>query len=205
MFFYYFQRFFILDTANLRLYFSSFPLVFILLIPVLTMKSWAEENRLGSIEILFTMPFTEAELAFGKYLSCMALLAGMFCLTVPVPLTLLPLGYFDAGVILAEYTGAALLASTSVAAGLFISSISRHQAAAFLGSAIVLLVVMLIHNFSHSLPPQLAGAVNYVSLAFRFESFSRGLLDTRNVLFFALTTALFLFLNIQVLIFKRWK
>jgi len=202
--FYYLQRFFAMDTASLRPFFSAFPLAFILVIPVLTMKAWAEEKKLGSAELLFTLPFTEWELVWGKFLSSLALLIAMLVLTLPVPLTLLPLGYFDPGVIFAEYVGALLLGAAASALGLFLSSVSKTQAAAFLGTAVVLLAVMLIGNFSQDIPPFLTGFVNFISLSFHFESFSRGLLDSRDLVFFLLTTAFFLFLNTQVLIFRKW-
>jgi len=202
--FYYLQRFFAMDTVTLRPFFSAFPLAFILVVPVLTMKAWAEEKKLGSAEILFTLPFTDWELVCGKFLSCFMLLLGMLVLTLPVPLTLMPLGYFDPGVIFAEYLGALLLGVSAAALGLFLSSISKNQAAAFLGSVAVLLAVILINNFAVNMPPFFASIINFISLSFHFESFSRGLLDSRDIAFFLLTTGFFLFLNTQVLFYKRW-
>jgi len=202
--FYQLQRFFAMDIATLRPFFTAFPFAFILVIPVLTMKTWAEEKKLGSAEILFTLPFTEWELVLGKFLSCFILLSAMLVLTIPVPVTLIPLGYFDPGVILAEYLGAVLLGASATALGLFLSGISKNQAAAFLGSAVVLLAVILINNLSYGLPPGLAAFVNFISLSFHFESFSRGLLDSRDLVFFVFTTILFLFLNVEVLVFRRW-
>ncbi|MDR0497704.1 MAG: ABC transporter permease [Treponema sp.] len=202
--FYYLQRFFAMDSATLRPFFEAFPLAFILVIPVLTMKAWAEEKKLGSEEILFTMPFTELELVLGKFFSCFTLLLAMLVLTLPVPLTLLPLGYFDPGVIVAEYAGVVLLGASAAALGLFLSSVSKTQAAAFLGSAVVLMAIILVNNLTQNMPPSLAAFVNYISLSFHFESFARGLLDSRDIAFFLLTTGLFLFLNTQVLIFRKW-
>ena len=202
--FYYIQRFFAMDIASLRPFFEAFPLVYIFIIPVLTMRAWAEERKLGSVEILLTMPFNEWELVIGKFLSCMALILGMLILTLPVPLSLLSLSNFDLGVMLTEYTGVLLLGAAAMAVGLFLSSVSKTQAAAFVGSVVVLLALMLLNNFTQNMPPFLAGFVNFISLSFHFESFSRGLLDTRDLAFFILTTALFLFLNTQVLIFRKW-
>ena len=201
---YYVERFFAMDVATLRPFFLSFSPAFILVIPVLTMKAWAEERKLGSAEILFTMPFTEWELVCGKFLCCFTLLLGMIALTLPVPLSLLPLGNFDPGVIVAEYIGASLLGASACALGLFLSSVSKTQGAAFLGSAVALLVVMLINNFTPDFPPVIAGFFNFISLSFHFDSFVRGLLDSRDIAFFLLTTGLFLFLNTQVLIFRKW-
>ena len=202
--FYYLQRFFAMDTATLRPFFSAFPLAFVLVIPVITMKTWAEEKKLGSIEILFTMPFTEWDLVLGKFLSCISLIIFMLILTLTVPFSLIPLGYFDPGVIFAEYLGALLLGSSAASLGLFLSGVSKSQAASFLGSAVVLLAVILINNFTPDMPPFLAQFVNSISLSFHFESFARGLLDSRDIVFFLLTTLLFLFLNTRVLVSRRW-
>ena len=203
--FFHFRRFFVMDTASLRLFFLGFPFAFILVVPVLTMKSWTEEKKLGSAELLFTLPFTEWELVLGKFLTCFTLLLGMLVLTLPVPLSILPLGNFDPGVIFAEYAGAVLLGACASALGLFLSSISRTQAAAFLGSAVVLMAMTLLTGLTQDMPPALAAFVNSFSLTFHFESFSRGLLDSRDIAFFVLSTGLFLFLNTQVLIFRKWK
>jgi len=202
--FYYLQQFFAMDSATLRPFFSAFPLAFIFVIPVLTMRAWAEETKLGSAEILFTMPFTEWELVLGKFLSCFAILLAMTLLTLPVPLSLLALGSFDPGVIVGEYSGVVLLGAAAAAIGLFLSGISRNQAAAFVGTVVVLLALMLMNNLTRELPSAFAGIVNYLSLSFHFESFSRGLLDSRDMAFFLLVTALFLFLNTQALVSRRW-
>jgi ABC-2 type transport system permease protein len=201
-----FQNFFTQNMASLRPYFAGFPLAFVLVIPGITMKSWAEERKTGSIELLLTMPFSEWDLVLGKFLSSMGVILCMLVLTIPLPLSLLPLGRFDGGVILCEYIGALLLGGAAAAIGLFLSSLSRNQAAAFLGSAACLLVVMLASQipFSQTLPEPVTAAINFISLSFHFESFSRGILDSRDLLFFILTAALFLFLNTRVLIFRKW-
>ena len=207
LWFFYLQRFFSMNTATLRPFFETFPLVFILVIPVITMKSWAEERKLGSVELLLTMPFSEWDLVLGKFFSSLAVLILFMALTIPVPLSLFPLGFFDVGVILGEYAGTFLLGASATALGLFLSSLSKNQAGAFLGSAVVLLVVMLVSQFAmtFNLPLGLTEALNFISLSFHFESFSKGLIDTRDLAFFMLTTVLFLFLNTRVLIFRKWR
>jgi ABC-2 type transport system permease protein len=201
-----FQNFFAKDQASLRAYFAAFPLVFILVIPGLTMKSWAEERKLGSVELLLTMPFSEWDLVLGKFLSCFGALCVMIALSIPVPLSLSPLGFFDGGVIVSEYAGALLLGATATALGLLLSSLSKNQVAAFLGSAVVLLVIMLINQipFSQAVPAPVGAFFNFISLSFHFESFSKGLLDTRDLLFFILSAFLFLYLNTRVIIFRKW-
>jgi ABC-2 type transport system permease protein len=203
---FYFQRFLIMNVASLRYYFSAFPLVFILVIPVLTMKSWAEERKTGSIELLLTMPFSEWDLVLGKFLAALAMLAMMLILSIPVPLCLLPLGTFDAGVIVCEYIGALLMGAAALALGLLLSSLSKNQAGSFLGSAVVLMTVMLISQLTLylNLPYWLSEVVNFISLSFHFESFSKGLLDSRDIVYYAASTFLFLFITTRVILFRKW-
>ena len=200
--FFYFRRFFSMNTATLRPFFEAFPPAFIPVIPILTMKAWAEEKRSGSIELLVTLPFSEWELVLGKFISCFFLLFIMMILTLPVPLTLLLVGHFDVRIIITEYIGSLLLGSSAIAIGLFFSSVSKTQAASFLGSASVLLVMNLVYKLD--MPQGLAVFFNFISLPFHFESFSRGILDSRDIAFFLLTASGFLFLNTRVLIFGKY-
>jgi len=204
--FYYIQRFFAMNSATLRPFFGAFPLAFILVIPAITMKSWAEERKTGTVELLLTLPYSEWELVMGKFLAAFAQLLCFIALTIPVPLSLTPLGTFETGVILTEYAGAILLGASALSLGLFLSSLSKNQAGAFLGSAVILIIVMLINQavLLLDMPAVLVEFINYVSLSFHFESFSRGLLDSRDLVFFILTTILFLYLNTQVLIYRKW-
>ena len=206
VFLFYFQRFFSMNTASLRSYFGAFPLVYIIVIPALTMKSWAEERKTGSIEILLTMPFSEWDLVLGKFFSILAMFGMMLALTIPLPLSLLRLGEFDGGMIVCEYIGAFLMGASAIALGLLMSSLSKNQAGSFLGCVALLLVVMLIEQlmYSFDLPAWLTGIISFVSLSFHFESFSKGLIDTRDLAYYILSTALFLYLNTQVILYRRW-
>jgi ABC-2 type transport system permease protein len=203
---FYIQRYFTLNVATLRPYFVAFPIVFILVIPVLTMKSWAEERKTGSIELLLTMPFSEWELVLGKFFSTFALLVMMLILTIPLPVCLAPLGQFDWGVVVCEYLGLVLMGASAVALGLLLSSLSKNQAGSFLGSAVVLMAVMLINGLSSSmnLPFWMTELINFISLSFHFESFSKGLIDSRDIIYFLVSTILFLFITTRVILFRRW-
>jgi ABC-2 type transport system permease protein len=204
---FYIQRFFTMNQASLRPFFAAFPVAFILVVPMITMKSWAEERKLGNLELLLTLPFSEWDLVLGKFIAAMAELVLLLVLTLPVPLSVMGLGGFDMGVIAGEYFGALLLGSSASALGLLLSSLSKNQAGAFLGSAAVLVVTMLINNISAgiNLPQAAAAAVNFLSLSFHFESFSRGIIDTRDFGFFVISTVLFLFLNTRVILFRKWR
>ena len=204
---FYFQRYFTMNQATLRPYFAAFPLAFILVIPVITMKSWAEEQKTGTAELLLTMPFSEWDLVLGKFLSAGGIVAALLVLTLPLPFFLAPLGKYDAGVIAGEYLGALLMGAASVSLGNLLSALAKNQGGAFLGSASVLLVVMLANQVSQtaSLPAAVASFISFISLSFHFESFSRGLLDSRDFAFFVLATVLFLYLNTQVLLYRKWR
>ena len=204
---FYFQRYFSVDQATLRPYFGVFPIAFILIIPVITMKSWAEERKTGTVELLLTMPFTEWDLVLGKFFSAFGVLCMMLVLTLPLPLSLLSLGNFDAGTIFCEYLGAFMLGASATALGLLLSCLSKNQAGAFLGSAVVLMAVMLVNliTLSFNLPQWLARFINFISLAYHFESFTKGLIDTRDLAYFVLSAALFLYLNTKVILFRKWR
>jgi len=204
---FYFFQYFAKDQATLRPYFAVFPVVFILIIPVITMKSWAEERKTGTVEMLLTMPYTEWDLVLGKFFSCFGVLAMMLVLTLPLPISLFALGDFDAGTIFCEYFGAFLLGASATALGLLLSCLSKNQAGSFLGCAVVLMAVTLINQITYSfnIPVWLARFINFFSLAYHFESFSKGLLDSRDLAFFVLSTALFLFINTRVILFRKWK
>jgi ABC-2 type transport system permease protein len=204
---FFFQRYFSTDQATLRPYFGIFPIAFIFVVPVITMKSWAEERKTGTVELLLTMPFTEWDLVLGKFFSAICMLASVLILTIPLPLSLLSLGNFDAGTVFCEYLGAFLLCTSATALGLLLSCLSKSQGGAFLGTSVVLMAVMLINNitFVFNLPQWLAQGINFFSLTFHFESFSKGLIDSRDLAFFILSAALFLFINTRVILFRKWR
>jgi ABC-2 type transport system permease protein len=204
---FYIQNYLLQDSASLRVYFSTFPLAFCFVLPALTMKSWAEERKMGSYEWLITMPFSEWGLVLGKFLACLGALCIMVLLTLGVTFSMQLLGDFDAGVILSEYIGVLLLGAAGIALGLFMSSLSKNQAAAFLISAAILLAMSFINMLPQAIavPNSVALVINFFSLNYHFESFSKGLLDTRDIIFFIVMGFAFLFLNVQTLLYRKWK
>jgi len=195
------------DQATLRDYFGFMPFLFTVIVPALTMRSWAEEQRQGTLEILFTLPYSEWKLVLGKFLAPFFLTAFLLALTLPVPLSVLPLGHFDIGVIVTEYIGMLLLLAASIAIGIWISSLTRNQVTAFLVTAAALLVLTLVNQLATltALPGWLAGAINYLSLSYHVDSFVKGLLDSRDLLYFLGLTSLFLFLNERSLVLRKWR
>ncbi|TFG64248.1 MAG: ABC transporter permease [Spirochaetales bacterium] len=201
------QQFLARNTASLRAYFSIMPMVFIVLIPALTMRSWAEEKKLGTDEILLTLPFKESHVVLGKFFATFILVLIMAGLTLPMPITLNALGRFEAGEIIGQYLGLLLLAGTAIALGQFISSVATNQISAFIFSVVALLFITLVGQATAflNLPGWLAAFFNYISLDYHFGSFEKGLLDSRDFIYFLLFTAFFLYLNMKVLALRKWK
>jgi ABC-2 type transport system permease protein len=200
------QSFFAADTASLRSLFGVIPMVFIIVMPAITMRSWAEERKLGTIEVLLTLPFKEATLVLGKFLAAVTLLAIMVGLTLPLPLLLSRFGQFDWGEVAGQYIGALLLGCAGISVGLFVSSLATNQVSSFLISLFVLLVFTLISqvNLAFNLPILLAKVFNYLALGAHFSNFQKGLVDTRDLFFYLLVCAVFLYLNVKTLVFKKW-
>ena len=203
---FYGERFFARDAATLRGYFAAWPLLFIVLLPALTMRSWAEEQRQGTAEILLTLPLRERDLVLGKFLAAWLLLALMFPLTLPLPLGASALGSFDAGPIASQYVGALLLGAAGLALGVLVSTLSSNQVSAFLIGVALMLGMTLIGRLPAflPLPAWLAGVLQALSLDSHFESFRKGLLDTRDALYFLALTIGFLAFASRSLYLRRF-
>ena len=203
---YFIRGFYVAGQADLRDYFTVMPLVFAFLVPALTMRSWAEERRLGTYELLLTLPFTEGQLVLGKFLSSFALAGIAVALTIPVPLTASMLGSFDAGILVTQYLGVLLEAAAAVAVGEWISSLAKNQVSAFVGSVLALLCLVLVDRVSGFFGAQglAAGLLNWLSLAFHYDSFSRGVVDTRDLAYYLSASVLFLYLAAWGLTRRKW-
>jgi len=203
---FYLQSFFAANTASLRSYFAVMPIVFIIVMPAITMRSWAEEKKLGTLEVLLTLPFREGTLVLGKFVAALTLLIIMIGLTLPIPLLASRFGSFDWGEIFSQYLGAILIGAAGISVGLFVSSLTTNQVSSFLISLFVLLVLTLISqvNLVLATPPWAAGIFNFVSMGQHFSNFQRGLIDTRDLAYYLVVSGLFLYLNTKTLVFKKW-
>jgi ABC-2 type transport system permease protein len=205
--FFFVERFFAAGQASLRGYFALMPLVFSILVPALTMRLWAEERRQGTYELLLTMPFRDGEMVLGKYLAAMTVVLIALASSLPVPILVSMFGRFDLGTIVAEYLGAIMMASAAVAIGQAISGASKNQMTAFLATVLGLLALSLISqaNAWIEFPTWLAAAINWVSLSYHFQSFSKGVIDTRDALYFVLLTIACLYLTTRFLTTGKWR
>ena len=205
--FFFVQQFFAQGMATLRGYFSTWPIVMIVILPALTMRSWAEERRQGTAEILLTLPIREGELVLGKFAASLALLVIIAALSLPVPLCVAPLGSFEPGAIATQYLGILLLGCAGLAVGQFVSALSSNQISAFLFGVVFMLVITMIGRVPamFALSGPVVALLSWLSLDFHFDSFAKGVFDTRDALFFVILSAGFLYLTTKVLVLRRFR
>ncbi|MEI6127759.1 MAG: ABC transporter permease subunit [Pseudomonadota bacterium] len=193
----FFRSFFLTNQASLRPLFSLMPWVFLFLAPAITMRSWAEEKKLGTIEILMTLPVREYEIVVAKFLSSFIFLALALGLTFPLALTVMLLGAPDPGPIWGGYVGAGLLGGAYLAIGLFASSITENQIISFIVAIVICFAFLIVgENFVlYSVPSALGPLFSYLGLGSHFQSIGRGVLDSRDMVYYMSMIGFFLFIN----------
>jgi ABC-2 type transport system permease protein len=195
--------------ADLRPFFQGQPWLDLFLVPALSMRLWAEDRRTGTVELLLTLPFSVWDLVLGKFLAAWAFACVALALTAPLWITVGWLGNPDHGAIFVGYVACALLAGCFLAVGAFLSAFTKNQVIAFVlcGVASFLLLVtgfpVVLDFVSGWLPRVAVEAISSMSAMTHFESMMRGVLDARDVLYFASVTAAFLFLNGVVVEWKK--
>lgn len=199
----YFSTLFLAGQASLRGFFGTAPVLFALLVPAITMRSVAEERKSGTLELLLTMPLEDWQVVLGKYLAALGMVIAGLVFTLPYAFTVRALTAegvaFDWGPVAAGYLGLALLASAFIALGLWASALSRNQIVGFIIGLLVCLSLYLVDKFAVLLPSALAQALEYLSADYHFENIARGVIDTRDVLYYLTLTAAGLVLTTQVL------
>jgi len=195
-YFLFFRNIFVLGFATIRPYTENIPIILSLLIPALVMGSISQEKREKTIEIVFTSPVSILEFALGKFLGNYAVYALMLFSTLSIPLSLSFFGKFDFGIIFTSYLGILLLGSMFVSVGIFVSSLSDNQVISFIVSIFIILAFVLFGSqaVTFSLPPFLASLVFSFGALGHLDSFNKGVIDLRDLIYFLSFTALFLFL-----------
>ena len=200
-------NFFDRGQADLSPFFTFIPWVFLLLVPAITMRLWAEERRQGTIELLLTLPITQGQAVVGKFLAAWAFCAIALALTFPFIVTVNMLGEPDNGVIAAGYLGALLVAGAFLAIGSAASAVTRNQVIAFVLAVALCFVFAvasypLVTEFLSRNTPILAEVARRIAVLDRYQAFTRGIISARDLVFFATFIGFFLFLN-TVLVDQR--
>jgi ABC-2 type transport system permease protein len=203
----FFRTFFLIGQAHMRPLFGILPWLFLILAPAITMRAWAEEKKLGTMEILMTLPIKDYEVVLGKFFSSFLFMITAVFLTFPLPLTVYVLGNPDTGTIIGGYLGACLMGGAYLAIGLFISSLTKNQIIAFIVSIVTCFALLVIGEdfVLMSTPNMLAPIFTYLGLGTHFESISRGVIDSRDLIYYFSAIGFFLFLNILTIESRKWK
>lgn len=199
----FFSTFFLVNRAELRGFFGVLPMLFAFFVPALTMRLLAEERRSGSIETLLTLPVSAFDVVMGKFLAVLLYVAVMLVPTLVYVVTVAALGSPDAGPIVGGYLGALFLASAFSSIGLFASAVTKNQIVAFFIAFASCFGLVVLDQFLVIFPAALVAPLDWLSAGSHFESISRGIIDSRDLLYFLSVTAVFVALTVKTVRERR--
>lgn len=203
----YFGTVFLGGQASLRGFFSLAPLLFVFFSPAMTMRLLAEEKKSGTIELLLTLPMEDWEIVVGKFLAALGTVAVGLACTLPYALTVSSLtaqpNTFDWGPVFGGYVGLLFLAASFLAIGLWASALSKNQIVGFIVGLLLCFALYFVDKVAILFPAGLAELLQFLSVDYHFENVARGVLDTRDVLFYLSITATGLMLTTRSLALAR--
>ncbi len=204
--FFWVETFFARNLADVRPLFRWMPVLLLFLVAALTMRQWSEEQRVGTLEVLLTLPVRRIELVLGKFLAVMALVALALALTLFLPITASILGDLDWGPVVGGYLAALLLAAAYAAIGLFVSSRTDNQIVSLIVTVLLggAFYVVGTTGVTGLVGETLGEILRAIGTGSRFESIERGVVDLRDLVYYLSLTVLFLALNVVSLDAKRW-
>ena len=204
---YFFTRtFFLFNQSDMRSLFNIIPLVYLFFIPAITMGLIAREKNIGTMEVISTLPLNDFDFVIGKFLSAFSLVMSGLLITFVHFFTLTYVGTnIDIGAVFTGYLGLALVGAVYSAVGTFASSITDNQVVAFIIGIFIVLIFFLLDKMLIFIPISLTELIQYLSVDYHLSNISRGVIDTRNLIYFISITGFFLFMTIRVLEIRRWK
>jgi len=209
VFTFYLGQFFERGQADLTSFFNFIPWLYIVLVPAVSMRLWSEERRSGTIELIMTLPLSTFQVVIGKFLAAWLFIGLALTLTFPQWLTVNYLGDPDNGVILAGYIGAWFMSGGFLAVGSCLSAATKNQIVAFILTLVVCFVLVvsgfpIVQDvFSSWAPLWLVDAVSNVSFLSHFNAISRGVIDLRDFVYFAVMIVAFLYATALVVDMKK--
>jgi len=181
---FFFSTFFLYDQADMRAFFSLLPIIFCFVIPAVTMHLFSEELHAGSYEILLTLPVTFSDIIFGKFAAGLVMTGAMLLPTLAYPISISLIGDLDWGPVIGGYVGAMLLGGAFSSVGLFTSSLTHNQIIAFILGAAICFVLTLIDKMLFFIPETLLNVIAYLGADFHFRNVARGIIDSRDLIYF---------------------
>ncbi|MFZ1864684.1 MAG: ABC transporter permease subunit [Polyangiales bacterium] len=202
--FFFWKTFFLFGRASAREMFRWLSLILVFALPALTMGLLAEEKRTGTIELLITMPVTEAQIIVGKFLGVLGLYAVLLVLTIAYPISVSTLGDLDWGPVWSGYLGLFLQGSAVLAIGLMASSWTSNQLIALFVALTLSVFFWILDKLLALLPSGAASALEWLSFDYHFQSMARGVIDLRDLLYFFSVTLFALAAAFRALESRRW-
>lgn len=197
--------FFERGQADLAPFFVFHPWLYLLLVPAISMRLWAEERKSGTIELLLTLPLTPAQAVLAKFFAAWTFAGIALALTLPIWITVNYLGRPDNGVIVASYIGSLFMAGAYLAIGSAFSALTKNQVIAFVLTAVVCLIFtvsgtpLVLNFFTGWAPANMVEAISNLSFISNFEAISKGVIDLVGIVYFASVITLFLFANVLLI------
>lgn len=190
---FFFSTFFIYGRADLRDFFALLPMTFSFFIPAVTMRMFAEEKNVGSYESLLTMPVSFTHISLGKFFAASAFAAAMLLPTLSYPMFISFIGDVDLGPVAGGYLGAILLGGAYCSIGLFASALTRNQIIAFIIGCAICFTLTIIDRMLFFVPERLVPVVEYLGANAHFTNISKGIIDSRDLIYFASVIFIFIF------------
>ncbi|MGA9118123.1 MAG: ABC transporter permease [Bacteroidota bacterium] len=195
---------FLMNLATLRVMFELVPLVFLFFVPAVTMRLLAEEKKSGTLELLITKPVTDMEIVLGKFLAGWVLVAAALVPTVVYLITIMILGSPDIGPIIAGYAGLLLMGGVYVAIGLLASSLTENQIVAFIIGFLLVFILFMLDKVLIYLPSSFASTLEFLAIDTHFSNIARGVVDSRDILYFVSLLGFSLMLATVSLERRKW-
>jgi ABC-2 type transport system permease protein len=201
----FFTQLFSQKQADLRELFQFFPFIFMFMVPAVTMRLLADEKSTGTLELLSTMPVRDWEVVVGKFLAALALVATAVGLTIVTALSVRLLGPLDRGPAIGGYLGALLMGGAYVAIGVMCSAFTRNSIVAFIASFGISFALYLFGRLVSFVPQALQPVVAFLSIDGHFENVGRGVIDSRDVIYYLSVMSVCLLVATTALESRRWK
>ncbi|MDK9700821.1 MAG: ABC transporter permease [bacterium] len=190
---------FLAGTADLRVLFQIAPLIFMFFAPAITMRLISEERKSGTIEWLVTMPIRDSEIIVGKFLAAVVLLATALAFTAPFGIVISFLGDIDEGPFIGGYLGLLLMGAAYLSIGLLGSSLTENQVVAFIVGLAISFLFFMFDKVLMYVPPVMGSVLQYLAIDYHFENIGRGVIDTRNILYYLSLIVVMLGASVAVL------
>ncbi len=180
----FFSAFFIFDQADMRNFFNLLPMTFAFVVPAITMRLFAEEVSTGSYETLLTLPVTFRDIILGKFLAGVAMVAALLVPTLFYPIFIGFMGDLDWGPVIGGYIGALFMGAAFTGVGLFASALTRNQIIAFITGAVICFALTTIERMLFFVPGALLKIVSQLGASLHFQNIARGIVDSRDLIYF---------------------